>query len=76
MQENDAEMSNKGFTPTKQTKEEELPVACCKPIYYKLKKLQIAGVKVTSLAQALNVIKDFLDKEKAITITTFNAKLL
>ena len=50
MQENDAEMSNKGFTPTKQTKEEELPVACCKPIYYKLQKLQIAGVKVTSLA--------------------------
>jgi len=50
MQKNNAEMSNKGFTPTKQTKEEELPVACYKPVYYELRKLQIAGVKVTSLA--------------------------
>ena len=50
MQENDAEMSNKGFTFAKRIKEEELPVACYKPVYYELRKLQIAGVKVTSLA--------------------------
>ena len=50
MQENDAEMSNKGFTPTKQTKEEELLIACYKPVHYKPRKLQIAGVEVTSLA--------------------------
>jgi hypothetical protein len=49
MQENDTKMSNKEFTFTKQTKEEELLVACYKLVYYKLKKLQIAGVKVTSL---------------------------
>jgi len=50
MQENDAEMSNKGFTPTKRIKEEELPVARYKLIRYKPRKLQIAGVEVTSLA--------------------------
>ena len=76
MQENNAEMSNRGFTLTERTKEEKLLVACYKLVRYKLRKLQIAGVEVISLAQALNVIKDFLDKEKAITITTFNARLL
>ena len=50
MQENNAEMSNKGFTLTKRIKEEELPVACCKLVCYKPRKLQIASVKVTSLA--------------------------
>jgi len=50
MQENDAEMSNKGFTLTEQTKEEELLVACYKLVRYKPRKLQIAGVEVTSLA--------------------------
>jgi hypothetical protein len=50
MQENDTEMSNRGFTFTKQTKEEELPVACYKLVRYKLRKLQIANVEVTSLA--------------------------
>jgi len=50
MQENDAEMSNKGFTLIKQTKEEELPVACYKLVCYEPRKLQIAGVEVTSLA--------------------------
>ena len=50
MQENDAEMSNKRFTLTKRIKEEELPVTCYKLVYYKLRKLQIAGIKVTSLA--------------------------
>jgi hypothetical protein len=50
MQENDAEMSNKGFTLTEQTKEEKLPVACYKLVRYKLRKLQIAGVEVISLA--------------------------
>jgi hypothetical protein len=50
MQENDAEMLNKGFTLAKRIKEEKLPVACYKLIRYKLRKLQIAGVEVTSLA--------------------------
>jgi hypothetical protein len=50
MQENNAEMSNKEFTPIKQTKEEKLLVACYKLIRYKLRKLQIAGIKVISLA--------------------------
>jgi hypothetical protein len=39
MQKNDTEISNKEFTPIKQTKEEELLVACYKLIYYKLRKL-------------------------------------
>jgi hypothetical protein len=50
MQENDIKMSNKEFTLIKQTKEEELLVACYKLVYYKLRKLQIAGIKVISLA--------------------------
>ena len=50
MQENDAEMSNKGFTLTKRIKEKELLVARYKLVYYKLRKLQIAGIEVTSLA--------------------------
>jgi hypothetical protein len=50
MQENNAEMSNKEFIPIKRIKEEELLVACYKLIRYKLRKLQIASIKVTSLA--------------------------
>jgi len=50
MQENNAEMSNRGFTFAKRTKEEKLPVACYKLIRYKPRKLQIASVEVTSLA--------------------------
>ena len=50
MQENDAEMSNRESTLIKQIKEEELLVACYKLVYYKLKKLQIANIKVISLA--------------------------
>ena len=50
MQENNAEMLNREFTLIKQTKEKELLVACYKLIYYKLRKLQIAGVEVISLA--------------------------
>jgi hypothetical protein len=50
MQENNAKMLNREFTFTKQTKEEELLVAYYKPVYYKLKKLQIAGIEVISLA--------------------------
>ena len=69
-------MSNRGFTLTERTKEEELPVAYREPVYYKPRKLQIANVEVTSLAQALDVIKDLLNREKAAIITTFNAKLL
>jgi hypothetical protein len=50
MQENDTKILNKGFTLAKRTKEEELLVACYKLVCYKLKKLQIANVKVISLA--------------------------
>jgi hypothetical protein len=50
MQENDAEMSNREFTLIKRIKEEKLLVACCKLVRYKLRKLQIANIEVTSLA--------------------------
>jgi hypothetical protein len=50
MQENDTKMSNKEFTLIKQIKKEELLVACYKLVRYKLRKLQIASVKVISLA--------------------------
>jgi hypothetical protein len=50
MQENDVKMSNREFTFTKRTKEEELLVACYKLVYYKLRKLQIADIEVISLA--------------------------
>jgi len=50
MQENNAEMSNKGFTFAERTKEKELPVTCYKLVRYKLRKLQIAGIEVISLA--------------------------
>ena len=50
MQKNNAEISNKGFTFAEQIKEKELPVACYKLIHYKPRKLQIANIKVTSLA--------------------------
>jgi hypothetical protein len=76
MQENEAEISSAKQTPAKEAKNEELLVACYAFASYKLTKLQIANIKVTSLAQALNVIKNFPDKEKAITIITFNIILL
>ena len=50
MQENDAKMSNRGFTFAERIKEEELLVACYKLVRYKLRKLQIAGIEVISLA--------------------------
>jgi hypothetical protein len=50
MQENNAEISNKEFTFTKRIKEEELLIACYKLVHYKLRKLQIANIEVTSLA--------------------------
>jgi hypothetical protein len=50
MQENNTDMLNREFTFIKQTKEKELLVACYKLIYCKLRKLQIANIKVTSLA--------------------------
>ena len=50
MQENDAEMSNRGFTLAERIKEEGLPVARYKLVHYKPRKLQIASVKVISLA--------------------------
>jgi predicted short-subunit dehydrogenase-like oxidoreductase (DUF2520 family) len=76
MQENKAEISSAKQTLAKEAKNEELLVACYTFIPYKLIKLQIANIKVTSLAQALNVIKNLPDKEKAIIITTFNIILL
>jgi hypothetical protein len=50
MQENDAKMLNRESTLIKRIKEEELLVAYYKLIYYKLRKLQIANIEVTSLA--------------------------
>jgi hypothetical protein len=50
MQENNTEMSNKEFTFIKRIKKEKLLVACYKLVCYKLRKLQIASVEVTSLA--------------------------
>ena len=76
MQENEAEISSAKQTPAKEAKNKELLVTRCAFAPYKLIKLQIANTKVTSLAQALNVIKNFPDKEKAIAIIAFNAILL
>ena len=76
MQENEAEISSAKQTPIKEAKNEELLVARYAFAPYKPTKLQIANTEVTSLAQALNVIKNFPDKEKAITIIAFNAILL
>ena len=76
MQENEAEISSAKQTPAKEAKNEELLVARYAFAPYKLTKLQIAGTEVISLAQALNIIKNFPDKEKAITIIAFNATLL
>jgi len=76
MQENEAKISSAKQTPAKEAKNEELLVICYAFAPYKPIKLQIAGTEVTSLAQALNVIKNLPDKGKAITIITFNATLL
>jgi hypothetical protein len=76
MQENEAEISSAKQTLIKEAKNEKLLVARYAFALYKLIKLQIASIKVTSLAQALNIIKNFPDKEKAITIITFNITLL
>jgi hypothetical protein len=50
MQENNIKISNREFTLAERIKEEELLVACYKLIRYKLRKLQIANIKVISLA--------------------------
>jgi hypothetical protein len=76
MQENEAEISSAKQTLAKEAKNEELLVACRAFAPYKLIKLQIASIKVTSLAQALNVIKNLPDREKATIIITFNTTLL
>ena len=76
MQENKAEISSAKQTLIKEAKNEKLLVARYAFAPYKLIKLQIANIKVTSLAQALNVIKNLPDKEKATTIITFNIILL
>ena len=76
IQENKAKISSAKQTLTKEAKNKELLIACYTFALYKLIKLQIANIKVTSLAQALNVIKNLLNKEKAITIITFNIILL
>jgi hypothetical protein len=76
MQENEAEISSAKQTLTKEAKNEELLVARYAFALYKPTKLQIAGIKVTSLAQALDIVKNLPDKEKAIAIIAFNAILL
>ena len=76
MQENEAKVSSAKQTLAKEAKNKELLVARYAFAPYKLTKLQIANTEVTSLAQALNVIKNLPDKEKAITIIAFNAILL
>ena len=59
-----------------EVEEEGLLIARRDSIRYKPRKLQIAGVEVISLEQALDVIKDLLEAEKAAAITIFNAGLL
>jgi len=76
MQENEAEISSAKQTPTKEAKNKELLVTRYIFIPYKLIKLQIANTEVISLAQALNIIKTLLNREKTIIIITFNAILL
>jgi hypothetical protein len=49
MQENEAEISSAKQTLTKEAKNKELLVACYAFAPYKLIKLQIANIKVTSL---------------------------
>ena len=76
MQENKAEILSAKQILAKEAKNKELLVARYAFAPYKLIKLQIANIKVTSLAQALNIVKNLSDKEKAITIIAFNAILL
>ena len=76
MQENEAEISSAKQTPAKEAENEELLVARCASAPYKPTKLQIAGTEVISLAQALNIVKNLPDKEKAAAIIAFNATLL
>jgi predicted short-subunit dehydrogenase-like oxidoreductase (DUF2520 family) len=76
MQKNKAEISSIKQTLAKEAKNEKLLIARYIFAPYKLTKLQIANIKVTSLAQALNIIKNLLNKEKAIVIITFNIILL
>ena len=68
MQENEAEISSAKQTPAKEAKNEELLVARYAFALYKLIKLQIASTEVTSLAQALNVIKNLPNKEKVSSL--------
>jgi len=76
MQENEAKISSVKQTPAKEAKNKELLVTRYISTPYKPIKLQIASTKVTSLAQALNIIKNLPDKEKAATIIAFNVTLL
>jgi len=76
IQENKAKISSAKQTLTKEAKNKKLLVIYYTFALYKLTKLQIANTKVTNLAQAINIIKNLLNKEKATTITTFNIILL
>jgi hypothetical protein len=76
MQENEAEISSVKQTLAKEAKNEKLLVICYAFVPYKLIKLWVTNVKVTSLAQSLNVIKNLSNKKKATTIITFNIILL
>jgi hypothetical protein len=76
MQKNKAKILSAKQTLAKEAKNKNFLVACYTFALYKLIKLQIANIKVISLAQALNIVKKNLDKEKATTIITFNIILL
>jgi hypothetical protein len=59
MQENKAKKLSKEQTITKEAKNNFFLVAYYAFISYKLIKLQIASIKVISLAQALNIVKSY-----------------
>ena len=75
IQENEAEISSAKQTPIKEAKNKELLITRYAFAPYKLIKLQITSIKVISLAQALNIIKNFPDKEKAIILRVQHAWL-
>jgi len=76
MQENKVKISSAKQTFSKKAKNKKLLVIYYIFAFYKPIKLQIANTKVISLAQALNIVKNLLNKKKAAAITIFNAILL
>jgi hypothetical protein len=59
MQKNKAKISSAKQTPIKEAKNKKLLVIYYIFVLFKLAKLQIANIKVKSLAQALDIIKNF-----------------